>query len=340
MTKARRELISVEDTPFYHCISRCVRRAWLCGNDPLTGVNYDHRKQWIVSRLRFLSYVYAIDIAAYAVLSNHYHVILHVDQARADGWTMKEVAERWMQLFKGNLLVDRWLREEALSPAQFDLVSETIETWRERLASVSWFMRCVNETIAGMANKEDDCKGRFWEGRFKSQALLDEAALLTCMTYVDLNPVRAGIAQTLEDSDFTSVQQRLHTLAQEKQSQTEACQQLAERMEKQEAVKQEIKVDHWPQADLMPFDGRVHTSIHLALPFTREDYLELVESTGKVVREDKGGAIPDSVIPVLQRFGIDAGLWTEQIQCYGQHFSHCAGRAARMKTYAERFERC
>ncbi len=68
MTMARSTQISLEATPFYHCYVRCVRRAYLCGEDFSTGVNYDHRKQWIVSRLKFLSYIYAIDICAYAVM--------------------------------------------------------------------------------------------------------------------------------------------------------------------------------------------------------------------------------------------------------------------------------
>ena len=92
----RKQQISLEDTSYYHCMARCVRRAYLCGDDSFTGVNYDHRKQWIVSSLRFLSYIYAIDIAAYAVMSNHYHVVLHVDRERAQSWTHKEVMERWM----------------------------------------------------------------------------------------------------------------------------------------------------------------------------------------------------------------------------------------------------
>ena len=92
MTQSRETLISLDSTPFYHCYVRCVRRAYLCGEDHSTGENYDHRKQWIVSRLRFLSYVYAVDVCAYAVMSNHYHVVLHADKARAQAWSNKEVA--------------------------------------------------------------------------------------------------------------------------------------------------------------------------------------------------------------------------------------------------------
>ena len=187
MTRARQEQISLEATSFYHCYVRCVRRAYLCGDDQVSGENFDHRKQWIVSRLRFLASVYAIDMCAYAVMSNHYHVVLHVDSARAASWSDEEVANRWMQLYKGHVLVTRWLQNDDVGEATFASVKKIINEWRERLSSVSWFMRCVNETVARMANEEDGCKGRFWEGRFRSQALLDEAAVLSCMAYVDLS---------------------------------------------------------------------------------------------------------------------------------------------------------
>ena len=97
-----------------------------------------------------------------------------------------------------------------MDKATLGVVDDIIESWRERLYDLSWFMRGINECVARMANEEENCKGRFWEGRFKSQALLDEVALLSCMVYVDLNPVRAGIEATLVEIDFTSIQQRLH----------------------------------------------------------------------------------------------------------------------------------
>ncbi|MCP4043639.1 MAG: transposase, partial [Gammaproteobacteria bacterium] len=109
MTKARQNLISLSDTPYYHCINRCVRRAFLWGEDQFTGQSYEQRKQWIVTKIKELSSVFAIDVCAYAVLSNHYHTVLYVDSSRALNWDDKEVVERWKQLFSGVVLVDRYM---------------------------------------------------------------------------------------------------------------------------------------------------------------------------------------------------------------------------------------
>jgi REP element-mobilizing transposase RayT len=229
MTRARETLVSLEATPYYHCISCCVRRAWLCGEDPYTGQSFEQRRQWVLDRLRDLGrdlvdvfamgfsgclrYRRAIDVCAHAILSNHFHVVLHVDADKAKGWTERQVSEQWKRLYKRHRLADRYLAGEVMSKAEWTVLSELIEEWRLRLYDISWFMRCMNEYLAQRANAEDQCKGRFWEGRFKSQALLDEGALLTCMSYVDLNPIRAGLAETPERSDFTSIQERIKAYA-------------------------------------------------------------------------------------------------------------------------------
>ncbi|MEW8249142.1 MAG: alpha-amylase family glycosyl hydrolase, partial [Candidatus Thiodiazotropha sp.] len=168
MTRARETLISLEATPYYHCISRCVRRAWLCGEDPYTGQSFEHRRQWVLERLRELVDIFAIDVCAYAILSNHYHVVLHVDADKAKGWTDQQVINQWMRLYKGHMLADRYLAGEIMSKAEWSALSGLIEEWRSRLYDISWFMRCLNEYLAQRANAEDQCKGRFWEGRFKS----------------------------------------------------------------------------------------------------------------------------------------------------------------------------
>jgi REP element-mobilizing transposase RayT len=202
--------VLAEQAGFYHCISRCVRRAWLCGEDPVSGRNFDHRRGWIERRLIDLTESFPVGLYAWAVMSNHTHVVLRIDPLRPRAWSDEEVAYRWARLTR------------TLEPAAEHRVRTRMERVladpeylaevRRRLGSVSWFMRFLNECIARQANSEDECTGRFWEGRFHCQALLDEPAVLACMAYVDLNPVRAGLAADLSGSDFTTIQRRLRRL--------------------------------------------------------------------------------------------------------------------------------
>ena len=195
MPTARKSQVSLTDTPYYHCVSRGVRRSFLCGEDVVTGQSYAHRREWVEERLLYLSQIFAIDVCAYAVMSNHTHVVLHIDTERAKGWSMDEVLTRWHELHHGTYLTQTYMDEtkrEELDAAQLQAVEDIAQVYQSRLCDLSWFMRELNEYIAREANKEDQCTGRFWEGRFKSQALLDEA-LAACIAYVDLNPIRAHL---------------------------------------------------------------------------------------------------------------------------------------------------
>ena len=142
-------------------------------------------------------------------------------------------------------------------------------------------MQVLNKSIARQANRGDNCTGRFWEGCFKSQALLDDAAILACMAYVDLNPIRVGMAETPEQSDFTSIQERLRQFAASRQMETPTEQPF----------------------DLLPFIGGEHTDAPKGIAFTLPDYLQLVDWTGRAVRDDKRGAIPAHIQPIFQRNG-------------------------------------
>jgi hypothetical protein len=137
MPKPREQQISLKAAPYYHCISRCVRRAFLCGTDNITGNSYEHRRSWLENKLLDLPQIFAIDIAAYAIMSNHYHVVLHVDSDRCNLWSDIEVVERWHQLFKGNLLSQRFVRGEVLPQAETRVLKEKIELWRSRLMDIS-----------------------------------------------------------------------------------------------------------------------------------------------------------------------------------------------------------
>jgi hypothetical protein len=161
MPKPRKAQVSLETTPYYHCVSRCVRRAFLCGVDSLTGKNYEHRRQWIVDRIKRLADIFAIDTCAYTVMHNHFHVILHVDVEGASKWSEQDVIERWERLFSLPVIVERYRAMEGISSAERDVVSELVTTWRKRLHDISWFMRCINEPIARQTNQKDGCTGCF-----------------------------------------------------------------------------------------------------------------------------------------------------------------------------------
>lgn len=207
MTTARKQLISIEDTPYYHVLSRCVRRAFLTGFDPVTNTSFKHRRKWVVTRMMQLVDIFSIDICAYAVMSNHYHMVLKVkDNSK---WSIKQVFTSWQKLYQLPYLAEQYQRDEITTTAELKQIKKLAKKYRDRLMSISWYMKCLNQYIAVKANAEDTCKGHFWESRFKSQALLDNKALLTCMAYVDLNPIRAAISKTLESSNYTSIQARI-----------------------------------------------------------------------------------------------------------------------------------
>ncbi len=202
----RSHLIHADEAGFYHLVSRCVRRAWLCGFDRTTQRDYNHRRSMIYHRLQLLCQIFAIDVWAYAIMSNHYHLVIRTAPQRPHEWTRAEVARRWIRL-------TRPTESQAHQRAMAQLLEQDqlrIEELRKRLGSVSWFMRFLNESIARRANQEDNCTGRFWEGRFKSQALLDESAVLMAMVYNDLNPFRTA-ATDPDPAAITSLEKRSTT---------------------------------------------------------------------------------------------------------------------------------
>ena len=306
MTTARKQLISLIDTPYYHCISRCVRRAFLCGEDHHTGKSFEHRRGWVEDKLLALSQVFAIDVCAYAIMSNHTHMVLFIDEETAKSWSIEDVLQRWHQLFKGTLLTQQYCRGEQIPEYLQQTLNETVECYRHRLMDISWFMRLLNESIARKANQEDHCTGRFWEGRFKSQALLDEAALAACMAYVDLNPVRAGIAETPESSAHTSVKTRVTLTLKGKQP-----------------------------THLLPFVGNHRKDMPKGLPFELTDYLELIELTGRCIRTDKAGHIAQNQPVLLQRLRISPENWLTLSKGFRKLFHGAVGHSDALTDYCE-----
>ncbi|MFA3792378.1 transposase [Aliiglaciecola sp. SL4] len=296
MAQARKKQICLSETPYYHCVSRCVRQSFLCGENKFTGQNYEHRRGWVESRLLFLGSVFAIDIAAFAVMNNHTHVVLFVDKDLAGSFSKKEVLTRWHKLHRGTLLTQKYLNGKKLNKCEALTVDKITEVYRKRLFDISWFMRSLNEYIAREANKEDECTGRFWEGRFKSQALLDERALLACMAYVDLNPIRARMESTPETSRHTSIFKRIAAMKTGKQPKS-----------------------------LLRFVGNHRQNTPKGITFSLSDYCELVDCTGRIERDDKLGFIGNRKNKPLERLGINLQQWFTLATEFERHFSIAAG---------------
>jgi len=304
MAIPRKDQIDTESGGYYHLISRCVRRAFLCGDDPESKRNFEHRREWIEKRILELAEVFAIEVYAYAVMHNHYHLVVYVDPKAPEGWSDLEVAERWLKVFPGKLDDPRFKTQRALRIQAIVADKVLLAEYRSRLGNLSWLMRRINEPLARMANAEDCCKGHFWESRFKSQALLDEAAALACMAYVDLNPVRAGLTTRLEDSERTSAQRRIRRLtdgALEKAIQSVAG------------------------------DVRSRTMV-----ISLKDYLTLVEWTGKSIQTPGKASIPANLAPIFERLNINQAHWLNQIQTFGSSRCRVIGCLHKVQQHLEK----
>jgi len=353
---ARREIVREGEVGAYHCVARCVRRAFLCGRDAVSGKSFEHRRGWIRRRLEELAGIFAADVCGYAVMGNHLHVIVRTRPDLAAGWSDEEVAARWWRLFPRR-------RDEhgaAAEPEPHELAMLTADPKaaaerRRRLASLSWLMRCLCEPIARRANKEDGCTGRFWEGRFKSQALLDEAALLACNIYVDLNPVRAAVAERPEQSEFTSAYDRILALrARRRAERTTRRRTRASRRWRN--VPPAALRDEWlcPIAAEAPASpaGTVRVPKHQAagcpepeprrassesfLSMSLEDYLRLLDWTGRQVRGGRRGAIPPRLAPILDRVQVGREHWLASVENFGRWFHRAVGRPERLAEEATR----
>lgn len=326
MAIARSKQIDPTRGTWVHCTSRCVRRAFLCGDGS------DHRKAWIEERLRLLARCFAVEVSAYAVMANHLHVVLRMQPDAVAAWSPEEVARRWLSVYPRERLPDGTPQvpsPEAIAAQAVDIAWVGVR--RRRLADLGWFMKALKEPIARRANREDGCTGAFWEGRFHSSPLLDQPALIACMVYVDLNPVRARVADRPERSAATSGRERI--VARQRHR-------LAARL---------AAADAGAPAPPGPESGLWLAPLGQCLVgeplgnrrFDVDTYLTLLDATGRVVRTDKRGAIPASLPPILARLDLSVETWLAAMRVGGaMRGAGIGGRDSRAAEAARRRMRC
>jgi len=233
---------------------------------------------------------FAIDLHAYAIMSNHIHMVLRPRPDVAEAWAAERVARLGLKHIPLRVGVgittvpvtseltdryannDRWVREH-----------------RQRLSSITWFMKLFKQRIARRANAEEGCTGHFWESRFQTVPLLDPGAVIACMAYVDLNPIRAGMVASLDDAVYTSIAHRLLRAGQSdaRVQFDEADLDLGRRLT--------------PLSRCHPVDQ--YTGEVPASGLRLEDYLRLIEPALTGRAEDRR---------VFDRLGLDPDLWADR----------------------------
>lgn len=355
--RPRKDVIREDVVGVYHVWSRCVRRAFLCGIDPLTGKNYSHRKLWICQRMEELARIFAVDALVYAILSNHYHLLVRNRPDLTAQWSDEEVVRRWWQLHPERTNEDGSPAE----PTDLEIRSlmadaERTAELRKRLSSISWFMKELNQTIASRANEEDQVGGHFFQERFGCRSLLDEGAILACSIYIDLNEIRALLAELPEDSVNTSAYRRI--LARIKRREREQ----AARANSPGTDYQEGDPDYWlcpvSEQDRSPLLGprsaesvavsqacdlaavnaaTVHKQWrHGFLSVSLDQYLELLDCLGRQVVSGKRGAIDPRLEPILVRLRLTPSLLVEMIENFDRWFHGAVGSAPRLMEEAAR----
>ncbi|MEZ6153898.1 MAG: hypothetical protein R3C09_27700 [Pirellulaceae bacterium] len=312
----RSEVFSPDETSIVHVISRVVRRCFLLGDDPLTGKNYDHRKEWIEILLQHHAMFFGIDLLCFSLLSNHFHLVLKSQPEIVRTWNNREVARRWLMLCPKRKLRDgspAEPKETEINSIVNDAVK--LKQLRSRLSDISWWMRLLCQKIAVRANHEDDATGKFFEGRFRAVKIIDEAGLLACAAYVDLNPIRAALAETLEDSEYTSAQRRIESL----QSPDKPS----------DRFLAPLTIDELrDELGTRPSSSGYRCSDNGFLNMSIEDYLALLDWTARQPVAGKRGVTPLDTPAILQRLGLEADVWCELVKDFGTLFSLVAGRPA------------
>ena len=364
---ARVEVFAADEIAIVHVMNRTVRRCFLFGEDSVSGKNFDHRKIWIDEQLAHQARYFGIDLLCQAIMSNHFHLVLRSRPDVVKEWSDEDVARRWLMLCPER----RDEKRQPLEPTEFEINSivnnkEKLATVRSRLSDISWWMRLLSQNIAQRANREDNEVGKFFQARYRAVRLLDETAILACAAYVDLNPIRAAIAETIEESHFTSgqkrcceVNRRCSVASVQCSGKTEARVETGGDSDGREckAPSSGLSATFSPEAGEKGQGEASKSARHLApvqlrggtsgigpcankrgircsnkgfLPMSTADYLSLLDWTARQTHAGKRGSTPKQFAPLFDRLGISAEIWCRLVKDFGKLFSVVAGQPSRI----------
>ena len=269
----RKQQYDQDDPPWLRCISRCVRKSFLCGD------KYDHRRVWLEKRIEILAQLYHTDVTAYAIMENHFHIVMRPNVEKVAAMSDVEVANAWLSAMRPMKSDGTYTPVNIVSIDNAVADIEKIQLWRKRIGKVSWFMAALKAPLSRMANKEDNCSSHFWEGRYKSIPLLDRAALISCTVYVDLNPIRAGAADNIQNAQHTSIRKRAAAYAAQHSLEiTSKCHTAAHKViDQQNELHEIIKTSKW----LTSITTASTENNGLTPGISIEQYIQLIDMTAR-----------------------------------------------------------
>lgn len=333
--KPRCKIIDRNEPGVYHCYNRCVRAESLLSVDLTKGPEYDQRKDWLLAMLTSLASIFCIEIFKYSIMDNHLHLILRNRPDLVREWSKENILRRAMRLFPDKFRRLGWYVEPQDPLPQHLLENqELIEEMRSRLCDISWLMKVLQERIARHCNSEDEVSGHFWADRFKSKPLLDDAAVLACSMYIDLNPIRAGVADRPEQSKYTSAYDRIRGM-------------LARRNKRKGKVKSD---DVLPDFFLAPLNvtgdyededleaAGLRASNKGIFEMTLDIYLKLLDNVGRMLQTGKRGAIPEDLASILERIGIRPEHFADCVDTYGHWTRQVVGSEKKLREMAEKMK--
>jgi hypothetical protein len=348
---ARAEIFDPNEIACVHICSRSNRRCFLMGIDEYTGKNFDYRKDWIEARLKVMAANFGIDLLAFACMSNHIHLVLRSRPDVVETWTNTQIAERWWYLCpkrKVKRIVDGKRIRVAAEPTEAELNAirddpDQLAIIRTRLSDISWWMRLLCQYIAMRANGEEGPGlGRFWQSRFKAVRLLDMESLLACAAYVDLNPIRAAIAETLEMSNHTSVQRRIQSMMTSQQPSNPSddgkviAESVVSKASNQAPATQDRRSDSFlspifldmnaDPMDPIPSSGASRCSDKGIFVMQVMEYISILDWLSRSVVAGKRGSTPVDAPPIFERLKIDSAMWLSMASDFGRSFKLAAGK--------------
>ena len=325
----------------YHCFNRIVRRSYLCGVDPHTGRDYSHRRDWLYQRLQRLAQYFAIDVLAYAILSNHYHLVLRNRPDLVAAMDDVAVVKAWLMICPKSRQPDSG---PPVPPTQAEIQAELkrpghVAELRQRLSNPSWQIRQLSQYMGIRCNDEDQITGHFWEARFGMTRLLDEAAVLACLAYVDLNPLHAHLTDCLEGYPHVSIGERLRTLDDQA---IDTAGWLAPIALSEETSRRPVKVVNRLSREQLAAELQSQQDRLLGcLPMDLQQYAALLrwlatrdrkQPAGDGEDEPRRAACPE----LLRQFRLDPREFADLVRGFGRRFCTAAGCPASLQREAER----